>query len=107
MGLFKDLKNMKDTVHAAPDMIRPANELGAAPGIGTPGVVTPPELGPIAGGSTVQPIVELDVLVTRGAEPPYPVTIRQMIPSAQPGLVAPGATIAVKVDPANPSTVLL
>ena len=29
MGLFKDLKNMKDTVHAAPDMIRQAQELGA------------------------------------------------------------------------------
>jgi hypothetical protein len=29
MGLFKDLKNMKDTVHAAPDMIRPAQTLGA------------------------------------------------------------------------------
>jgi hypothetical protein len=29
MGLFKDLKNMKDTAHAAPDMIRQAQELGA------------------------------------------------------------------------------
>ena len=45
--------------------------------------------------------------MSRGAAPPYPVTIRQMLPNAQLGLVAPGATIAVKVDPNNPSTVLL
>lgn len=65
MGLFKDLKNMKDTVHAAPDMIREAQSLGAqaqaygqavaaTPGIGTPGVVTPAELEPIAGMSLQQ-----------------------------------------------------
>jgi len=60
MGLFKDLKNMKDTVHAAPDMIRQAQELGAQaqalgaaqaanPMVGAPGVVTAAELEPIAG----------------------------------------------------------
>jgi hypothetical protein len=60
MGLFKDLKNMKDTVHAAPDMIRQAQELGAqaqalgaaqatSPMVGAPGVVTAAELEPIAG----------------------------------------------------------
>src|SRR4051812_32098945 len=60
MGLFKDLKNMKDTVHAAPDMIRQAQELGAQaqaygaaqaanPMVGTPGVVTAAEHEPIAG----------------------------------------------------------
>jgi hypothetical protein len=65
MGLFKDLKNMKDTVHAAPDMIRQAQDLGtqaqalgAAPAAnpmasvglgGPPGIVTAAELEPIAG----------------------------------------------------------
>jgi hypothetical protein len=60
MGLFKDLKNMKDTVHAAPDMIRQAQTLGAQaqalgaaqaanPMVGAPGVVTAAELEPIAG----------------------------------------------------------
>ena len=65
MGLFKDLKNMKDTVHAAPGMIREAQALGAqaqaygqavaaTPMVGTPGVVTPAELEPIAGISLQQ-----------------------------------------------------
>jgi hypothetical protein len=30
-----------------------------------------------------------------------------MIPNAQLGLVAPGSTIAVRIDPANPQTVLI
>jgi len=56
----------------------------------------------------MQPIVEVDLLVTRSTGgAPYPATVRQMIPNAQLGLVAPGSTIAVKVDPANPATVLI
>jgi hypothetical protein len=56
----------------------------------------------------MQPIVEVDLLVTRSTGgAPYPVTVRQMIPTAQLGLVAPGSTISVRVDPANPSTVLI
>jgi len=56
----------------------------------------------------MQPIVEVDLLVTRSTGgAPYPATVRQMIPNAQLGLVAPGSTIAVKIDPANPSTVLI
>jgi hypothetical protein len=65
MGLFKDLKNMKDTVHAAPDMIRQAQALGAqaqqlqaaqagVAGVGAPGIVTAAELEPIAGISLEQ-----------------------------------------------------
>jgi hypothetical protein len=30
-----------------------------------------------------------------------------MIPNAQLGTVAPGATLAVKIDPSNPQTVLI
>lgn len=56
----------------------------------------------------MQPIVEVDLMVTRSTGgPPYPATVRQMIPNAQLGLVAPGSTIAVKIDPANPQTVLI
>jgi hypothetical protein len=56
----------------------------------------------------MQPIVEVDLMVTRSTGgPPYPATVRQMIPQVQLGLVAPGSTISVKVDPANPTTVLI
>jgi len=89
MGLFKDIKNMKDTVHAAPDMIRQAQTLGAQaqalgaaqaanPIVGAPGVVTAAELEPIAGVS-----LELYAQLAKTV----------------------GET--VKIDPANPSTVLI
>jgi hypothetical protein len=55
----------------------------------------------------LQPMLELQLLVMRQGQPPYPATVRQMVPNAQLGLVAPGSTISVWVDPANPSTVLL
>jgi hypothetical protein len=55
----------------------------------------------------MQPVLEIDLLVSRDGQPPYPATVSQMIPNAQLGTVAPGATLAVKVDPSNPQTVLI
>jgi hypothetical protein len=55
----------------------------------------------------LQPVLELDLLVMRQGQPPYPATVRQMVANAQLGLVAPGSTVSVRIDPANPATVLL
>lgn len=55
----------------------------------------------------LQPVLEIDLLVMRQGRPPYPATVRQLVANAQLGLVAPGAMISVRIDPANPSTVLL
>jgi hypothetical protein len=55
----------------------------------------------------MQPMLELDLLVMPAGQPPYPATVKQLIPQSQLGLVAPGSAVSVWVDPANPSTVLL
>ena len=55
----------------------------------------------------MQPVLEIDLLVSREGQPPYPATVSQMIPNAQLGTVTPGAMLAVKVDPSNPQTVLI
>jgi hypothetical protein len=55
----------------------------------------------------LQPMLELDLLVMRDGQPPYPATVRQMVAQSQLGLVAPGAMVSVRIDPADPSTVLL
>jgi hypothetical protein len=55
----------------------------------------------------LQPILEIDLLVMRDGQPPYPATVRQMVAQAQLGLIAAGSTVSVRVDPANPATVLL
>jgi hypothetical protein len=60
MGFLKQMKDLKNTVHEAPGMIAQAQQLGAQaqalqaataamPGVGTPYIVTPAELEPIAG----------------------------------------------------------
>jgi hypothetical protein len=54
----------------------------------------------------LQPILEIDLLVMRDGQPPYPATVRQMVAQAQLGLVAAGSAVSVRVDPANPETVL-
>jgi hypothetical protein len=55
----------------------------------------------------LQPVLEIDLLVMRDGQPPYPATVRQMVPQSQLGLIAAGSTVSVRVDPTNPSTVLL
>jgi hypothetical protein len=55
----------------------------------------------------LQPVLEVDLLVMRTGQPPYPATVRQMVAQAQLGLVAAGSTVSVRVDPANPAAVLL
>ena len=55
----------------------------------------------------LQPVLEIDLLVMRDGQPPYPATVRQMVAQAQLGLIAAGSTVTVRVDPANPATVLL
>jgi hypothetical protein len=54
-----------------------------------------------------QPMFEIDLLVTRTGQPPYPVSVRQVVPLASTGRVVPGATLPAMVDPTDPTTVLL
>jgi hypothetical protein len=54
-----------------------------------------------------QPMLDVDLLVTRAGQPPYPVTVRQTVSVTNVGRLVPGASIAVMVDPADPTTVML
>jgi hypothetical protein len=52
-------------------------------------------------------MMEFDLTVMPGGLPPYPVTVRQTISQLQLVRVRPGASVRVKVDPANPSAIWL
>jgi hypothetical protein len=53
-----------------------------------------------------QPEIEVDLTVLPdGGLPPYPVTVKQIIPQVQLGQAQPGAAVHVKVDPNNPALV--
>ena len=53
----------------------------------------------------MQPVIELNLLVFLEGQPPYPVTLRQVVPLAQMGRLTSGSRLAVKVDPAARETV--
>ena len=60
------------------------------------------------GGAMVnfQPMIEVDLTVLpEGGLPPYPVTVKQVIPQVQLAQAQPGAAVHVKVDPNNPASV--
>lgn len=52
-----------------------------------------------------QPTVEVDLTVLPDGLPPYPVTVKQVIPQVQLAQVQPGSGVHVKVDPNNPASV--
>jgi hypothetical protein len=52
-------------------------------------------------------MVELDLLVTVGAQPPYPVTLRSIVPIIGQGRLAPGSVVAVRVDQTQPQLAVI
>jgi hypothetical protein len=50
----------------------------------------------------MEPMVELDLLVTVGVQPPYPVTLRSVVPIIGQGRLTPGNVVAVRVDQTQP-----
>lgn len=53
------------------------------------------------------PAFDLDLLVTLPGQPPYPVTTRAVVSTANIGRLTPGANVKVRVNPATPTTVHL
>ncbi|HEX6310976.1 MAG TPA: DUF3592 domain-containing protein [Acidimicrobiia bacterium] len=52
-----------------------------------------------------QPVVEVDLTVMPDGLPPYPATVKQVVPQLQPAQARVGATVRVKVDPDDPASV--
>ena len=55
----------------------------------------------------MQPMCEIDMTVMPDGLPPYPVTVKQVVPMTQLAMLTPGKTVKVKVDPNNPGTVFI
>jgi hypothetical protein len=52
-----------------------------------------------------QPTIEVDLTVLPEGLPPYPVTVKQVIPQIHLAQAQPGNSVHVKVDPNNPASV--
>ncbi len=55
--------------------------------------------------TNMQPVLEMSFLISVSGRPPYPVTLRQVVPLAQIARLTPGSNLHVKVDPAQPELV--
>ena len=51
------------------------------------------------------PILELDLTVMAAGRPPYPATVRQIVPQLYLSKVQPGANLVAKVDPADANAI--
>lgn len=54
-----------------------------------------------------QPLVEIDLTVLGAGRPPYPVTVQQVVDQVSLPRVQPGASLPVKIDPADANAVWL
>ena len=52
-----------------------------------------------------QPMVEIDLTVMAPGGMPYPATVSQVVQQVHLARLQPGATLRVKVDPANPQSI--
>jgi hypothetical protein len=50
-------------------------------------------------------VIELSLLIFLEGQPPYPVTLRQIVPLGQVGRPIPGTRLSVKVDPGKCETI--
>lgn len=53
----------------------------------------------------LQPVIELGLLIFPEGRPPYPVTLRHIVPVAQVGRLIPGTMLPASIDPADPDVV--
>jgi hypothetical protein len=72
---------------------------------GTPGTALIGEVRQTGGMVNYQPMVEIDLNVMREGMPPYPATVKQVIEQIYLPKAVAGASVNVKIDPSDQSTV--
>ncbi len=125
MGFFKDLKKLSDqskevskdwdpaaqmrqasaAIEATTEMMAQQTAAARIAESGEPAsarVSAARDTGTLA---NMQPVMEIELLVYREGRPPYPATLRQIVPMSQVGRLAPGTELSVKVDADDPDTV--
>lgn len=121
MGIFRQLKDMRDAVNAAPGLMADAQQMaaraatlaasaaGGAAGAGGfaerwPAVITGLRQ---VGTVNFDLLVEFELTVTPQGRPPYPATTEQLVSQFQVSRLRPGLTLSATVDPANPAAIWL
>jgi hypothetical protein len=58
-----------------------------------------------AGMVNFDPLMDLDLTVMPDGMPPYPATVRQVVPQVELARLQSGTSVAVKVDPSDPNAI--
>ncbi len=118
MGFLKDMKKLSTAGKEAQKNFDPAAQMqqatqmmamqNAAAHVATTG--TPANMQVTASRDlqtqvNMQPLVELQLLITPEGGAPYPATVQQVVPMTALSRIAPGSSLTGKVDPANQSAV--
>jgi hypothetical protein len=119
MGFFKDVRNLSKVSKEATKGFDPAAQMRSATAsmqqmtaqqrLRSAGLAAPAKVVALRDTGTMvnyQPVVEVDVLVTPDGSVPWPATAVNMGHAQLAGL-APGVSVVIRYDPADPSTVVL
>jgi hypothetical protein len=96
MGFFKDLEQLQDSAREP-----------TPPATWPPGRATVSAIRETGAMIDDNPECDLDLQVSVSGSAPYPVTHRQVIAQVALASFQPGATVAVRVDPANPQSLIV
>jgi membrane protease subunit (stomatin/prohibitin family) len=122
MGFMKGLRDLKDLNDMARQQPRPSMSEGISQAkaamegvqqmqqLNATGVAGTAKLLAVADtGATLNqhPVCELQLEVTVPGHAPYTTAVRQPVPRMQAPMLQPGATMAVKVDPEDPTAVVM
>ncbi len=122
MGLMKGIRDLKDISDMSKQYDRPklgdalAMSKDALQGVqtmqrvgatGVPGSARLLSVTDTGGTMNEHPICEIQLEVTVPGHAPYTTVLRQPVPRMQAPLLQPGGTVAVKVDPNDPTTVVM
>ena len=123
MGFLKDMRAFKQLADSTPrpglratlrDGLATANQVSAdaqlAEHLALNGLVGSATITSVRDtGTTINehPLVELGLQVSLDGRPPYPVTHTQLVNRLAVGGFTPGATVPVRVDPADPTSLLV
>jgi len=105
MDVGAQLENAQSQMAAANEMMAQQTAAANAAVTGVDATAMIVEVRQGAAMINYQPMVEVDLTVMPAGLPPYPVTVKQVASMVQLPQVRAGATVHVKVDPNNPSTV--
>ncbi len=124
MGLFKGMRDLKDLhdmskemprasigegIAQAKDALQGVQDMQRVGATGVPGTARIVRVQDTGAALNDHPLVELELEleVATAGHAPYTTVVRQAVPRLQVGLLSPGATMPVKIDPADATKVLI